>query len=62
MAPPPVGEQQPGGGQAAAANARAESGAEASVSVSRYEKLGRIGEGTYGVVYRARDRRAAPPR
>mmetsp|Transcript_31663 Transcript_31663/g.94744 ORF Transcript_31663/g.94744 Transcript_31663/m.94744 type:complete len:366 (-) Transcript_31663:491-1588(-) len=24
---------------------------------SRYEKLGRIGEGTYGVVYRARDKR-----
>jgi len=23
---------------------------------SRYEKLGRIGEGTYGVVYRARDK------
>jgi hypothetical protein len=31
----------------------------ASGGVERYEKLGRIGEGTYGVVYRARDRRAA---
>jgi hypothetical protein len=29
----------------------------ASGGVERYEKLGRIGEGTYGVVYRARDRR-----
>jgi serine/threonine protein kinase len=28
----------------------------ASGGVERYEKLGRIGEGTYGVVYRARDR------
>jgi serine/threonine protein kinase len=26
-------------------------------SLSMYEKLGRIGEGTYGVVYRARDKK-----
>ena len=26
-------------------------------SLSAYEKLGRIGEGTYGVVYRARDKK-----
>jgi serine/threonine protein kinase len=26
------------------------------VSVERYEKLNKIGEGTYGVVHRARDR------
>ena len=27
--------------------------------VDRYEKIGRLGEGTYGVVYKARERRAA---
>lgn len=28
----------------------------ACASVSQYEKVGRVGEGTYGVVYKARDR------